>query len=269
MKDLKSLFESDLLNEETKVVLQEAWDAAIKHKESEIEVKYAEKLDESTKAIQDGIFGMIEEAVADELEAVADEITEARHLEVKYAEKLEDFKAQYDEKIQEQVQSLVDSTVKEELDELKEDIDVAKKHQFALDMFESYKTMFESTFGGDNFQAQDELKEAKEELATLKREKKLNELLENFSGSKRQVALTILEGVATDRLEERFESLRPVLLTESDEGQEKPVTEGAEEEPKGKVVLEGQEEQEEPVNESKVDDRVMAYLQKSLKMARS
>src|SRR5690554_5649253 len=97
-QDLKSLFESDLLNEETKAVLQETWNTAIQHKEAELEVAYAEKLEESQKDVQENIFKMIEEAVADELASVADEITEARNLEVKYAQKLSEFKGQYDEK---------------------------------------------------------------------------------------------------------------------------------------------------------------------------
>jgi len=269
MKDanLKGLFESDLLSEEAKTVLQEAWNTALQHKEAELEVAYAEKLEESQKDVQENIFKMIEEAVADELASVADEITEARNLEVKYAQKLSEFKGQYDEKIQEQVQSTIDQVVKEELDELKEDIEMAKKHQFALDMFESYKAMYAQTFGGDNLNAQDELAEAKQELETLKREKTLNGLLESVTGNKRQVALTILEGVSTDKLEERFESIRPILLAESEESDDAPLTEGKEVE--GKVVLEGAEEEDKPtITESKVDDAVLKRLQRSIKMAR-
>lgn len=272
MKDLKSLFESSMLNDETKAVLKEAWDASIAHKEAKLEVAYASKLEESTSAIQDNIFSMIEEAVADELAAVADELTEARNLEVKYANKLEDFKTQYDVKIQEQVQELVDTAVKTELDEMKEEIAIAKKHQFALDMFESYKTMFDQTFGGENLEAQAELTEARQELATLKRQNKLNELLESISGSKRQVALTILEGVSTEKLEEHFDNIRPILLAEAEESKEEPVTEG-EEKPEGNVVLEGEEAStevvEEPVNESKVDAATLARLNRSLQFARS
>ena len=268
MKELKKLFESQLLNEETKVVLQEAFDTAIKAKEAEVEAKYAEKLNEEKTAMITVAIEMVEEAVADELSKIADEITEARALEVTYAEKLETFKKQYDEKLQEQMETLVAESVAEELAELAEDIEFAKKHQFVMSMFESYKDVYAKTFGTGDIDAYDQLKEAQEELAELKREKVLNSLLEGLEGSKRSIAMTILEGTATEKLEARFESIRPVLLKETKEENEETITESAtnEEEVKGKVVIE--EGLEAPTEEAQLDDKVRERLARSLKFAR-
>lgn len=270
MKDLKQLFESQLLNEETKQVLQEAFDKALEAKEVEVEAKYAEKLDEEKSAMTTVAVQMVEEAVADELTKISEEITEARTLEVRYAEKLEDFKAKYDEKLQEQMEALVAETVKEELDELQEDIEYAKKHQFVMSMFESFQDVYSKTFGTGDVDAYDQLKEAQEELEQLKREKVLNSLLEGLEGSKRSIAETILEGTATDKLEDRFESIRPVLLKESkkdeDDGPLNESDNDDEDVNKGKVVIEESEEEDDKV--SSIDKKLQERLERSLKFAR-
>lgn len=272
-ESLKSLMESTLLNDETKQVLNEAWNTAIEASKQELEVEYATKLSESLGEVKENTTSMVEEAVADEMSELADEVAEARSLEVQYAQKLEDFKESYNTKIQEQVQEQVDSIVKEELGELKDDINTAKKHQFALEVFESFRGMYDSTFGGDNLNAQDELTEAKQELEDLQRKVLMNELLENVTGEKRSVALTILEGVATDKLEAKFESIRPMLLSESTDESGNTLNESAkqEEDPtKGKrVVMENENEDEQNVNESVQDDKVLSALQRSIKFARS
>lgn len=272
MKDqnLSQLFESDLLNEETKTVLKEAFDSAIKAKEAELETDYAGKLTEAKKELSTSAMSMIEEAVADELSAIADEVAEARSLEIKYAGKLQEFKESYDEKMQEQITTLVNETVSEELDELKEDIELAKKHQFVMDMFESYKDVYAKTFGETDLNVHAELEEAQKELAGLKREKVLEGLLENVTGSKREVAMTILENVATDKLEAKFEHIRPILLAE-EETTEEPVvestTEDKDDKVKGKVVMENEEVIEEDEKTPVADDPVAAQLQRSLQFA--
>lgn len=272
-ESLKSLMESAVLNDETKQVLSEAWDTAIKAKEQELEVDYATKFSESLNDVKENTTAMVEEAVADEFSELADEVAEARSLEVQYARKLEDFKESYHTKLQEQTDEQVKSIVEEELNELKEDIDVAKKHQFALEVFESFRGMYDSTFGGENMNAQNELTEAKQELEDLKRKVLLNDLLESVTGDKRTVALTILEGVATNKLEAKFESIRPMLLAESEDTSQITESDKQQEDPtKGKrVVMENEKEDEDKkqVTESAQDDKVLSALQRSIKFARS
>lgn len=269
MKDLKSLFESDLLNEETKTVLQEAWDTAIQSKEAELETTYAAKLNETKQEVQSSVMGMIEEAINEEMALVADELAEARTLEVRYAAKLEEFKESYDEKLQEQMKDTVDSIVKEELDELKEDIEYAKKHQFVMDMFESYKDVYAKTFGETDFSIHEQLEESQKELEKYRRKEIIESLLGNITGSKREVALTILEGVATDKLEAKFDSIRPVLLAEAEKEENTDDDDKStlsESDLKGKkVVLESNEDDsdDEPV----VNEHVASQIARSLKLA--
>lgn len=268
MNHLKDLFESALLNDESKAVLKEAFDVAVKAKETELEAQYVEKLSEAEAQILEQLPKIIEEAVAEELSVIAEEVAHARTLEVQYAEKLNAFKESYAEKHEEQLKLMVAEAVAEEYEELKEDIETAKKHEFVMSMFETFKNTYEQLFGGVDVSVVDELKEAKQELDQYKRKEKLDELLESVQGNKRLVAQTILEGVPTDKLEEKFESIREVLLAESEKKEEVPLTESdkGKKEIHGRVVIE--ESLEEPEQPSAIPDAITQRLQKSLKLAR-
>lgn len=214
-KNLKDLFESAILTEETRAVLQEAFDDAVLAKEVEIREQYETKIAEEVKQISESTQGLIEEAIADHLEQFADEIAHARTLEVNYANKLEMFKESFTERNDEILNVLVAECVAEELVELQESIEEAKQIKFALSLFESFKDTYETLFGGaESLSAIAELREAKAELDAFKRNQKIAELTESLTGSKRKVAETILESVAFDKLESQFASIKPLLLAE-------------------------------------------------------
>ena len=267
MNQLKELFESTLLNDESKAVLKEAFEVAVKAKETELEAQYVQKLSEAEAQILEQLPKIVEEAVSEELSVIAEEVAHARTLEVQYAEKLNVFKESYAEKHEEQLKVMVAEAVAEEYEELKEDIEVAKKHEFVMSMFETFKNTYEQLFGGVEVSVVDELKEAKQELDQYKRKEKLSEILESVQGNKRLIAQTILEGVTTDKLEEKFESIREVLLAEAGKKEETPLVESAkdEKEIQGKVVIEESLEEQE---QSAVPDAIAQRLQKSLKLAR-
>lgn len=274
MNQLKSLFESKVLNDETKTVIREAWDTAVNAHKAELETEYAGKLNEAVKELNADSIKMVEEAVAEEMESVAEELAEARSLEVTYADKLQEFKEEYAQKTDELVQQLVSETVTEELNELKEDIDFAKKHQFGAKMFEAFQNSYEQMFGSSDVNIHGQLEEAQKELDGYRRKEIIGSLLENVAGEKRAVVETILDGVATDRLEAKFESLRPVIMKEAaQEGKEAPLTESASEKEgkqEGKLVMENTEEKEEDgqrVNES-IENRIAQQLSRSLRYAR-
>lgn len=273
MSKLKELFESSLLNEETKTVLQEAWAAAEEGIRTEVEAEYATKLKESAASIQAQAIEMVNEAIAEEMTEVAEELAEARSLEVDYAQRLQTFKESYAEKTQETIAALVEETVAAEMEELKEGIELARKNEFVMSMFESFREVYEENFGSSDRNLRSELEESQKELAELKREKVLNGLLESISGEKREIAMTILESVPTEKLEAKFEYLRPALLKESAPTEEpnEPIQEGADPEkpaePKGDVVLENAVEGEEPAGKE-ISDRVMDRINKSLAWAK-
>lgn len=270
MQDLKELFESAVLNEDTKNVIKEAFELAIEAKKTELEAEYAVKLQEAESKISEELPSIIEAAVADELAVIAEEVAHARTLEVQYAEKLTTFKESYATRMDEQLNILVAEAVAAEYEELKESIELAKKHEFVMAMFETFKDTYEQLFGGVEVSVVDELKEAKQELDQYKRKEKLAELLESLTGDKKLIAETILENVSTDKLESKFESIRGVLLAESVKDEQKtPVQESVAqpEQPAGKVVIEEGFEQEPEKEQPKISDEIARQLEKSLKLA--
>lgn len=275
MNQLQQLFESAVLTDETKQAMTEAFNTAVSARAVEIEAEYAQKLTEAKTEMSDMLPSIIEEAVAEELAAVAEEVAHARTIEVEYATKLTEFKESYDAAQSEKLATMVAEAVAEEVEELKESIEFARKHQFAMNIFESYREAFEAQFGGVDAEALAELKEAKVELDAYKRKEKINELLEGVTGDKRAIAETILEGVATEKLDAKFESIRGVLLAESDKGEndativESSNTDAAED-GKGTVVIDegvtlSQEDADAVVTES--TDPMIIRLQKSVKAA--
>lgn len=258
---IKTLLENSVLNEETKVVVQEAFDAAIAQKELELQEQFDVKLEaellEVTANIQESSQEAMKEVVAEEMAAIAEELKEARALEVTYATQLNEFKEDYAKHIQEQVDMVTAEVVAEEISELKEDIEYAKRHAFTQKLFESFKETYEREFGGAN-DVHSELEEARAELDALRRTTTIAGLLESISGDKRKVAETILENTATDKLEEKFESIKSFLLVEQtqDEKEVDSLTEGT-------TVVEGEEV--EALEESTTIDHAQQRLLKSLK----
>lgn len=264
----KALLESGLLTPESKEIIEEQFNTALKVKEQEIQESFEAKLVEEKAKMLDVTMEMVEEAVAEELEKIAEEVNHARTLEVQYAEKLELFKEEFAQKQEEQMQILVAESIAEELEAIQEDIEAVKKHEFVMEMFNTFKSSYEKLFGASDINVYDELNEAKAELDSLKREAKLNELLESVQGKKRAIAQTILESVETDKLEAKFESIKAVLLAESVE--DDAINESAQDEVKGTIVLENEEPQTEEVVEESANavDPIVAKLQRSLKIAK-
>ena len=215
--NLKALFEGSVLTEETQAVVQEAFDTAIAAKEVELQEQYNEKLEEAKNEMANATAELVQEAVDAEMDGIVEELAEARNLEVTYATKLEQFKESYAEAKDAEAKELIEEMVAEEIGKLHESIELAKKNEFMLQVFEQFQEGYTRLFGQPDMQGTiEELKEAKAELDNLKREQKLGELLESVSGAKRKVAQTILESTPTDKLEARFEAIKDVLLSESD-----------------------------------------------------
>lgn len=264
MDNLKKIFESQILDDDTKGVIREAFDTALEVRTAELKEEYEEKLVEAEKKNDADVVSMIEEAVADELEELSEEIKHARTLDVQYAEKLEEFKESYEANQEEVTKILIQEAVATEIDELREDIDRAKKNEFASQLFESFKEFYEAQFDdGSDVSGSVKLKEATDELNLLRKEKKLNELLEGVEGRKRKVAQTILEGVELDKMETRFESIKDILLgeNEGDSTETETISESVGDNTDGNVVLETEE-----VDASAVEQN--ALIRRSLRAIR-
>lgn len=263
MDKIKELFENAVLSEESKTLIAEAFEAAIKTREVELEADYNERLKLAEAEITAQLPTMIEEALSEEIAAIAEEVAHARTLEVQYAEKLTQFKEDYAQAQQEKMQILVAESVAEEFEEIKEDIELAKKHEFVMSMFESFKETYEKMFGTADLNVYDQLKEAQEELDSYKRKETIARLTEGLKGDKKDIAITILEGVATDRMEAKFESIKAVLLSESQKPEDtnKQINENVEP-TGGTLILENGNDANKPA--SAAEAALLARLQKSV-----
>lgn len=275
MDKLKKLFESAVLTDEIKKELSEAFDTAVSARSVELEAEFEQKLEEAKTAIADSIPSMVEEALAEEMAAIAEEVAHARNLEVGYAKKLTEFKESYAAAQDEKLQVLVAEGIATEVEELRESIELAKKNDFGMKVFEAYREVFDEQFGGIDASELAELKEAKEELGKYQRKEKMTELLEGISGEKRAIAETILDGVATEKLDEKFAGIRGVLLAENDKGDSSErIDESAPAsatDSKGNVVIEeGLQLQGDDNKPQQIDESAKALLDrlnKSVKLA--
>lgn len=227
MSAFKQLLESELLNDDTKVALEEAIAAfkeeSITEAKGQLEVDYAKKMLAEKKDLAAKMTDLINEAVTQEIEELKEDIAHYKNIEPTYAKKLEEFKVQYAQKLSESFEGLVESHVKEEITELREDLMEAKQNNFGMKLYESFKTTFDKLGVSDDIKAMkdeleavnSELTESKTEVTGLKREKVLEDLLANLKGSKQEVMRTILESVDTDKLDKRYQETIDSVLEES------------------------------------------------------
>lgn len=246
---LKEIFESTVLTDDNKKLIEEAVNVKIQEAVEAERVKHAQQVEKIKSEMSKAQVDMIEEAITDELSAIAEEVVQARTLEVRYAKKLEESMESYDKKQKKLLTKQVTEALRYELSELKEDIETAKKAHFAQELVKNFQGVYENLFGGYDGNIHAQLEEAKQELDRLKREQKMNELLSGLSESKRSVAKTILENVATDKLEARFRSISRVLLSESS-NPVKQKTSKAKKVPSQKIVVESDQYSAELVNKS-------------------
>lgn len=247
-KELKALLESELLNDETRKALTEAIETmkekAVEEATASLEVKYAEKLTEEKKRINEGLGKVITESVSSEISELKEDVERYRKLEVEYANRLEEFKQEFKTKLEEGINDVIETQVKSEMDELKEDLQESKKHNMGKRIFESFKEEFESFgFSEDMLSVKEKLdevsgklEESENELMQMKRDKKVDELLEDLTGRKREVMKTILENVSYDKLEDRYNQTIDSVLEEST-GKDKDNTVKEGDEPETKTVL--------------------------------
>lgn len=228
MKELKAILESELLNEETKTALTEAVANLKEAAKKEVEVEYAQKLVAKSQEMAELLPKMVEEAVAQEVEGLKDDIEKYKRLEVSYAEKLAEFKENYAVKMSKKLRSLVEGTVKDEVTELKDDLMEVKKIRIGKRVFEALKqemaefgiTESEQELKNALDAANAKLEESAAEVDKLTREKTLEGLLSKLTGSKREVMKSILESVDTDKLVTRYEESIEQVLESSKKSEE-------------------------------------------------
>jgi hypothetical protein len=230
---LKKLFESEVLSEDSKAELTEAFKAtineAIELAKQETEVKVRAELAEQfvieKEAIVQALDTKAEQFLRENLEELYDDVSVFRDLEAELASKLVDEKKVIAETVKRDMAELIDQLdafntkcLEEEFAELEESINEVKKIQFGKEIFEAVESMFQTKFA-DSDDTLNQLKEAEIKLAettkalnestkalnATKREQKLSEVLESLQGRPREVMEAILKTTATEKLEETYE----------------------------------------------------------------
>jgi len=251
MEDLfKQLLEqTDVLNEEAKQQLTEALQAkleeAITVATAETTLKVRAELTEQFQTEKENLIDALDskaEAFLQEgLETLHDDIAAFRDTEAEYAFKLVEAKAELAETLKSDMAELIDQLdafntkcLQEEFAELEADIVEVKKIKYGMDLFESFRTAFESNFADSN-ETLNQLKEAEAKLAdaekklnettvalsTVARDKKLSEVLEPLQGRSREIMETILKTVPVEKLEEQYERMIGTVLHKVSEKSEK------------------------------------------------
>lgn len=244
---LQQLVENELLTEDTKQALteainkqiEEAKEAAIVEAKAEVEailrIELQEQYQADKEALVEALDTKAEEYLKEELGELKDDIDSFRDLEVEYAEKLEEAKEELSqvlkgdlEELVETIDSFLDMRLAEEINELKEDINNVKRLQFGSEIFEAFEAMFAKKFINENGLEESlkekeenldkitkELEESTTELAHIKREKKLDEVLSSLHGRSRDVMEAVLKNITTEKLDEAYEHYIPKVLHEN------------------------------------------------------
>lgn len=240
---LSKLLASELLTDETRAELKEAFENHLKQVEDDarkdIEVQVRAELIEKYHAdfekLVEAVDTKTEDILRRELEELNEDIEKFRDLEVETAEKLVEARHEMASNVKEDMAQLIEtldtfleSRLEVEFVELKESIDEVKKINFGKKLFEAYAQEFQTEFFNDNAIKTElesvkssvaastaELTEAKKELTEMRRAKKMTDLLESLSGRPKEVMEAILKNTPMDKLDETYATFIPRVLHEA------------------------------------------------------
>jgi hypothetical protein len=240
---LEKVLSSELLNEDTKNELLEAFKAelekakavAVAEAEEATKVEFATRFAEDKANLIEALDTKITALWQSEIEELKEDIERFRDLEAEYATKLVEEKEQMSLQLQADMVVLantLDSFIAEQLtvefQELRESIEEVKQIEFGRKMFESMKDIFQDQFYNEsdlamqlkekeldlNLKAK-RLSESEKALKGLVREKEMNTTLSALHGRPREIMEAILKGVPTDKLAEAYDTYIGRVLQES------------------------------------------------------
>jgi hypothetical protein len=244
------LKESELLNDETKKSLVEAFNAELEKavteaKElaiAEAKVDFAAQYTADKAALVEAIDTKVTAMVNDEIAELKESIEQFRDLEAEYATKLVESREEMGVQLKADMAQLVETIdvflqerLVEEVAELKESIEEVKKINYAKTLFESIEDTFRTKFFnesevGTKMKKKDEelckkdeelkkkeekLEETESQLNKMIREKEMARVLEPLHGRPREIMEAILKSVTTDKLDESYTTFIGRVLHES------------------------------------------------------
>ena len=287
---LQKLLQSELLSEETKAEISEQWTTSVEtfktqvreETANEVRAQLAEQWIAERDELVTKVDGFVAEALVKEIAELKADIERFRDLEAEYAEKIVEEKHKLAEEVASELDQLVDKIdaffevrLAAELDELKEDIDVVKQNEFGRKIYEAFASTF-ATAHIDEESVQSQLKVAEAKLADLQqalatseenriaivREAKLEKLLTNLTGKKREQMEMVLKNIETNRLEESYKFFIGRILKEDVAATAATLTEGAEDGKKTTVVT-----GDAPVESAAVEPQLNESLAKLQRLA--
>lgn len=257
---LKELVENKLLSEETQkdikeVVekkINEAVEVAKKEAAEATKVELTEKWITERDQLIEALDKKVEDFLVEEMKELKGDIESFRDLEVEYAEKLAEHKAAMSEEVKndmaellEKLDTFLEMRISVEMEELKEDLEEARRLDFGRRIFEAFAEEFDSVYVDEEgvraelaetkarlAEAEETLEEVRANNEAVERQMKMDELLNNLDSHQREVMETLLDKVATEKLEEAYKVFLPRIIKESEK------SEGTSEK-EGKVLAEG------------------------------
>ena len=261
---LQKLLQSELLSEETKAEISEQWTASVDAFKTQVREETSMivrgELHEQWIVERDELVAKVDSFVAEALlKEVAElkaDIERFRDLEAEYAEKLVEEKHKLAEEVASELDQLVDKIdaffevrLAAELDELAEDLEVVKQNEFGRKIYEAFASTF-AVAHVDEQSVQSQLSVAEAKLADIEkalnaseeqrnvlvREAKLDKLLANLTGKKREQMEMVLKNIETARLEESYKFFIGRVLKEDAVAPAAALTEGTATDKKTTVV---------------------------------
>ena len=245
-KILQTLFESNILNAETKQLIEsqfaESLDLLLKEErqkiEDEVRIEMTEQLRKDRELLTEALDLKLESIVEAEYAELREDIESFRDLEVEYAERLIEERAELRDEAKESVLELVEKLdmflemrMDEEFEELRDDLHEAKRNNLGKKVFEAFKHEFASIINEDEQQASDELEIMREQLEDMKaelqvarnnvlkeeRKAKMASLLSNLEDNSNAKAKMqeLLKNIPTSKLDESYSRYLPHVIGES------------------------------------------------------
>ena len=245
-KILQKLFESNILNAETKQLIEsqfaESLDLLLKEErqkiEDEVRIEMTEQLRKDRELLTEALDLKLESIVEAEYAELREDIESFRDLEVEYAERLIEERAELRDEAKESVLELVEKLdmflemrMDEEFEELRDDLHEAKRNNLGKKVFEAFKQEFASIINEDEQQASDELEIMREQLEDMKaelqvarnnvlkeeRKAKMASLLSNLEDNSNAKAKMqeLLKNIPTSKLDESYSRYLPHVIGES------------------------------------------------------